>query len=124
MLVFDASQLQALAEAAFVRRMTAALAPSAQGEGEADAETDSEVLAAAIREQLQRARRYGFSDERDCAVWIACAWHLGTDFNRRIAAIAQTLQRKDIGASCKAMIMEATLRALFVSLSGHSRNLL
>ena len=122
MLVFSASQLQTVAEAAFVRRMMAALAPSA--EGEATDEADGEVLADAIREQLQRARRYGFSEERDCALWVACAWHLGADFNRRISAIAQTLQRKDIGAPCKAMIMEAALRALFVSLSGQSRNLL
>lgn len=122
MLVFDASQLQAFADAAFVRRMMVILAPSA--ESGADGEADCATLASAIREQLQRARRYGFSEERDCALWIACAWHLGTDFNRRIAAIAQTLQRKDIGPQCKAMIMEATLRSLFVSLSGRSRNLL
>lgn len=118
MLVFDACQLQTFANDAFVRRMASVLEPLA------DKETDSGALAAAIREQLQRAHRYGFSEERDCALWIACAWYLGPDFNRRIAAIAQTLQRADIGASCKAMIMEVALRSLFASLAGQSRNLL
>jgi hypothetical protein len=115
MLAFEAEQWQAFADAAFIRRMAAVLA-SFTGPAHPAAPDD-------IAEQLQRARRHGFVEERDCAVWVLCAWCLGEDFHRKIAAVEELLGREDVGPVCKSLGLELMLHGIFVSLAGESRML-
>jgi hypothetical protein len=116
MLVFDSGQWQAFAKAAFVTRM-----------GEVLSAFSGETLGMAgvrdIGEQLQRARAHGFTDEWDCARWVLCAWCLGQDFDRKIAAVADLLERKDVTPGYKALALEVMLHAVFVALSGHSEQM-
>ncbi|WP_334189552.1 hypothetical protein [Noviherbaspirillum sp.] len=120
MLVFSQAQCQALAEAAFVRRMHVILGVLSPD----SAMHESAGLENGIREQLRRAKERGFTDERDCARWVLCAWCLGEDFDRKIASFATLLDRDDVGPAYKALAMELTLRAVFLALAGQSKNVL
>lgn len=120
MLVFSPQQLQSFAERSFIQRMTSVLSEFA------DAATmpATEELEHAIAEQVRRAAQHGFTEERDCARWVLCAWCFGPDFDRKIASIATLLQRDDVGTAYKALAMEVILRAVFAALAGRSRNVL
>lgn len=114
MLVFEPGQLHAFAEAAFITRMADVLcAMSGIPKGAAPAEE--------IAEQLRRARKHGFTEERDCARWVLCAWCLGRDFDRKIAPVAELLARDDIGPAYKGLALEVMMHGIFFALAGRSR---
>jgi hypothetical protein len=117
MLKFEPKQLHAFAETAFTRRMCEVLRMlRPEGKMAHDCVIDKDIA-----EQLKRAREHGFTEERDCARWVLCAWCLGKDFDHKIASIAELLKREDVGASYKSLALELILRSLFAALAGHSR---
>lgn len=117
MLVFESKQLGAFAEAAFIRRMREVLRMLPQD----SRVSDDPGMEKDVAEQLRRAREHGFTEERDCARWVLCAWCLGKDFDHKIASIAELLKREDVGASYKALALELILRSVFAALAGQSR---
>lgn len=120
MLVFEPGQFEAFAEEAFIHRMRQVLAALS-------AEETTPRLAISRNEiavQLQHARKNGFSEERDCARWVLCAWCMGPDFDTKIASIAELLRRDDVGAAYKALALETILRAVFAALANQSRKVL
>jgi hypothetical protein len=121
MFQFDSKQLQAFGDAAFLRRMGELLL-TIQGPSNTGSESESAVRAE-IHEQLTRARSHGFTEERDCARWIVCAWCLGKDFEQKIPSMSFLLGRRDVGVAYKALVMELSVRAMFLALSGKSRAL-
>lgn len=121
MFLFDTAQLQAFGDAAFLRRMRELLM-TVSALSDPGTETGAE-MEAAILEQLARARSHGFTEERDCARWILCAWCLGKDFEQKIPSMAALLDRHDVGVAYKALVMELSVRAMFLALAGKSRAL-
>ena len=108
--------MQAFAEASFAARVEDLLRAF-------PGEADDAPPAAEIAEQVERARRHGFREERDCALWVLCAWCLGRDFDRKIASIAELLGRKEFGPEYKALALEVMLHGVFFSLAGRSRSM-
>jgi hypothetical protein len=125
MFQFDTLQLQAFGDAAFLRRMCELLL-TIQGPLNPGSESDAAIRAAIrvdVHEQLTRARSHGFTEERDCARWIVCAWCLGKDFEQKIPSMTFLLGRRDVGVAYKALVMELSVRAMFLALAGKSRAL-
>lgn len=120
MLVFEPAQFEAFAEGAFIQRMTQVLAALSADETASHPSIAPDEIAA----QLQRARKNGFDQERDCARWVLCAWCMGPDFDTKIASIGELLRRDDVGAAYKALALETILRAVFLALANQSRKVL
>lgn len=121
MLLFEPQQLQSFGDTAFLRRMRELLL-TIPGQSDAGPENDARIQSE-IQDQLARARSHGFIEERDCARWIVCAWCLGKDFEQKIPSMASLLGRQDVGIAYKALVMELSVRAIFVALAGKSRAL-
>lgn len=116
MLTFEPQQLESFAREAFVLRMGDVLRTAAAALPGDDVAVDPQE----IEQAMQQARMHGFSEERDCARWVLCAWAFGQDFHRRLPAFAALLAERETPPSYKALAMEVMLRAAFAALAGHS----
>ncbi len=79
---------------------------------------DDTLFLQTIRQQIARARSFGFQTERQLATWLVSAWALGIDFDSRFPAAQGVLSSPLVTVDEKAAWLESWTRAMFESLEG------
>ena len=113
-LSFQSAQFDELARRRFESRLTRLIieaSPSA--EGQIDTREGQQVL----REQCQRAARYGLSAEIDVARYVVTAWLLGADFDERFPAMAEILNSPRLQPAQMADAIERVCTAVLAELA-------
>lgn len=107
------SQMAAMGWLHFIDRMIDLLRA---GFPEKVAALTTEELQAGIREQGERAGKYGLVNEQDVAIFVLTAWFLGAGFGERIPAVTEKLNDASLTPGEKAQWLESFSRSLFEAL--------
>jgi hypothetical protein len=89
MLQVNQQQLRGIGTARFEQRLVQLLVETAP---EASGSINTPEGLRVLREQIDRARAYGFNSELDLARYAITAWLLGTKFDSRIPAYSEILR--------------------------------
>lgn len=113
MITLSTEQRQGLADASLVSRLQEFLNATYPESREVPAAE----MKAILRVQLQRCQGYGFTTERQAAIYVVTAWLLGERFDEEHAAAVEVLTG-DADPDLKAQLLEDWTLLLLRTLEG------